>query len=88
MMNKMMLTCEDATYLMSIKSFRKLNLSEALKFRLHLLACIYCRRFNRQNNIIDQGIKDLLHPEHEHLHRLSKEKKEKLQKTIDQLNNK
>ena len=84
MMNKLMLTCEQSTYLMSIKSFRKLKLTEAFKLRMHLLACIYCRRFNRQNKIIDSGIKDLLHPEHEHLHRLSKEKKEEIQKTINQ----
>ncbi|HKJ42383.1 MAG TPA: hypothetical protein VKA27_09825 [Sunxiuqinia sp.] len=88
MMNKLMLTCKEATLLISIKSFRKLNLSEALKLRMHLMACISCRRFNRQNKIIDQGINEALHPEHDHLHRLSKEKKEELQKTISQSNKK
>ena len=75
LMNKLMLSCEDATSLMSIKSFRMLSMKERIKLRMHLWACIYCRRFNVQNEIIDEGIKDLLHPEHNHLHCLSEEKK-------------
>lgn len=84
MMTKLMLSCKEATYLISIKSFRRLRIIESITLRMHLMACIYCRRFNRQNKVIDQGIKDILHPEHEHLHRLSKEKKEELQNTINQ----
>ena len=42
MMTKLMLSCKDATYLISLKSFRKLKFSEALKLRMHLMACVYC----------------------------------------------
>lgn len=82
--SKLMLSCQEATSLIAIKSFRRLRLSEALSLRMHLLSCVYCRRFKRQNKIIDQGIRDVLHPEHEHLHRLSKEKKEKLREMVIQ----
>lgn len=83
--SKLMLSCQEATFLIAIKSFRRLRLSESLSLRMHLLSCVYCRRFKRQNKIIDQGIKDVLHPEHEHLHRLSKEKKKEFQTEINQL---
>lgn len=43
-----MLTCRQATVLISDGQDRKLRLHERLGLRVHLWMCISCRRFNRQ----------------------------------------
>lgn len=84
LMNKLMLSCEDATLLVSIKAFRKLKMMERIQLRLHLLACVYCKRFDKQNHLIDHGINELLKNGHSHLECMPTEKKEALQRAIDQ----
>ncbi len=79
-----MLSCEDATLLVSIKPFRKLKLMERIQLRLHLLACVYCRRFDKQNHLINHGINELLKNGHSHLECMPKEKKEAIQRAVDQ----
>ena len=41
-------SCRDATRLVSQMQDRPLRLSERIKLRLHLLACVACTRFERQ----------------------------------------
>ncbi len=43
-----MLTCREASVLISEARDRKLRLHERLGLRVHLWMCISCRRFNRQ----------------------------------------
>ena len=83
-MNKLMLSCEDATFLITIKPFRKLSLVERIQLRMHLLACIYCDRFNKQNIAIDHGMNELLKHGNSHSKGLSQEKKDTIQDTIKQ----
>jgi len=44
----MMLTCKEATRLVSEGLDRRLGLAERLALRLHLLVCEGCARFRRQ----------------------------------------
>ena len=47
-----MLTCREATRLMSEAQDRELETSERLSLRLHLLACRGCRAYRRQMDFL------------------------------------
>lgn len=49
-----MLSCEQATFLMSQRAERRLRWSEGLKVALHVLMCSGCRLFGRQAAIINR----------------------------------
>jgi hypothetical protein len=58
LMNKIMLTCKQATFYSSIKSFQKLNLVRQIQLKLHFMACKACHDFDHQSQIIDQSLLD------------------------------
>jgi hypothetical protein len=43
-----MISCKEATYLVSLKEEGKLSFSKYLKLELHLAICILCKRFEIQ----------------------------------------
>lgn len=47
-----MLTCKDATRLVSEHQDRALSLRERIGLRMHLWMCVNCRRFERQIGMI------------------------------------
>lgn len=50
-----MLSCKQATQLMSQAGDRRLGLREALQLRLHLLICKACLNYRRQVDFIDRA---------------------------------
>ena len=46
------ISCTQATFLMSKKEEHVLTLGETLHLYIHLLVCEFCRRFKKQTNII------------------------------------
>jgi len=50
-----MLTCKQATQLMSEKQDRELGTPEKISLKFHLLMCNGCRRYDQQMNIIHQA---------------------------------
>ncbi|TAJ13953.1 hypothetical protein DMA11_07110 [Marinilabiliaceae bacterium JC017] len=56
---KIMITCEEATYLISKKQQDKLSHAERLKLFMHLIMCRYCYRFASQVTLITKAIKRL-----------------------------
>ncbi|MDK2124973.1 zf-HC2 domain-containing protein [Parachitinimonas caeni] len=44
----MMLSCKEATRLMSMQMDRELSMGERLQLALHLTACAGCRNFRKQ----------------------------------------
>jgi hypothetical protein len=44
----LMISCKEATYLLSLKEEGKLSLSKYLKLELHLAMCVLCKRFKIQ----------------------------------------
>ncbi len=54
-----MLTCKDASQLISQRLERPLGFREWLGLRLHLLICLYCRRFERQVALMHQALREL-----------------------------
>lgn len=54
-----MLTCKDASHLLSESQERPLTLRERWGLRLHLWMCVSCRRFDRQLSLIRQAMRSL-----------------------------
>lgn len=53
-----MLTCKEATRLVSAAQDRKLGLGERLGLYLHLLICALCRRYARQIALLTRALRD------------------------------
>jgi len=56
---KIMISCHEATYLISKKQEDKLSLTEQMKLSLHLMYCKYCNRFAKQTKQITKSIKEM-----------------------------
>lgn len=54
-----MLTCKDATRLISERQERPLGFRERLGLRMHILMCVYCRRFERQIELMRKAMRVL-----------------------------
>lgn len=52
-----MLTCKGASQLISVRQERPLGFRERWSLRLHLLICVYCRRFARQVDLIHRALR-------------------------------
>ena len=57
-MNKIMLTCLEATKLTVQKSFRELSYTERLQLKMHHSICHACRKFDSQSTFIDHAVKN------------------------------
>lgn len=86
-MDAIMLSCEDATYLITKSEMTKLGCIKRMQLKMHLAGCELCRRFKIQSDFIDENLTNL---ENLNLNNTSsakelpKEKKEELQKLCDQ----
>ena len=58
-----MLTCKDASRLVSESQERSLRFGERWGLRLHLWICVNCRRFERQLHLLRQALRRLARAE-------------------------
>ena len=83
-MRRVMLTCEEATYLSTKKIVEKINLRQTMSLRMHLAACKHCRKYYLQTKIIANNIRHFT----SHglnglpLHRMSDAEKSKLERLL------
>ncbi len=56
---KIMISCHDATFLISKKQEGKLSVSEQMKLSLHLMYCKNCNRLAKQTKQITESIKKM-----------------------------
>jgi hypothetical protein len=82
MMNWIMLSCEEATLLMTKKQLGNFPLLKSMQLRLHLMSCKLCRRFKIQNETIQKFWKEFDNTDHV----LTGEKKEELDHIIQDHN--
>ncbi len=54
-----MLTCMDASHLISESQERKLGFRERMGLKFHLLMCMYCRRFEQQLAFVHRALREL-----------------------------
>jgi len=55
-----MLSCKEATKLMSAAQDRPLSMSEKMQLRIHLMMCAGCVRFREQMDFLRQACKGYL----------------------------
>jgi heterodisulfide reductase subunit B len=83
-MNKIMLTCLQATKLTTQRSFRNLSVTEKLQLKMHHSVCHACRKFDSQNTYIDHAVKNYFHIVEKNSElRLSDERKKNISEVID-----
>ena len=85
LMYKIMLTCKQATFFSSIKSFQKLKLIHRIQLKLHFMVCKDCHEFDHQSQLIDQSMADF-HKNNQLRSEeiLSEEKKSQIIHTVNQ----
>lgn len=78
-----MITCKQATQLISDKLERDLSLWQRLSLTPHLLLCHYCRKYAKQIRFLHDNSHQLdQHIESNHQHTLSPEAKQKLKTAL------
>ena len=64
-MSRQMISCDEASYLVSYRQENRLTLRQAWQLRMHLVTCYLCRRYSAQ---IEQLQKAMDHYRHCTLH--------------------
>lgn len=84
-----MLTCKQATFYSSIKSFKKLSVVHSIQLKLHLMMCKSCHDFDHQTRVIDKSLVDFIKNEQLTSNpSLSDEKKSQIKAAVNQHINK
>ncbi len=53
----MMISCYDATFLISKTEIDRISTKDKINLKLHLMGCKYCRRYKNQVRLISETIK-------------------------------
>jgi len=79
-----MISCDQATYIISKNQHEEITFLTNLKLKLHLLMCLYCRRYNKQIKFLDKIINKIKStPDlNSFQHKLTLEQKERISKSI------
>jgi len=59
LMRKLMLSCVQATFLVTKEMSGTITFWEKIKMQLHLMVCKYCRLFKKQSRFIDDNVEQL-----------------------------
>ncbi len=83
-MDKIMLSCDTATLLITKDEFTRLSCVEQLQLKMHLAGCKFCRRFKKQSEFISYAIRQADRiPEKEGLRlHLTEEQKKKMKEKV------
>lgn len=83
-MRRMMLSCEEATYLSTKKDIEGVSMRNSMILRMHRAACKNCKNYYLQNKMITRNIRYFASKglNGSPLHRLSTRDKSKLQRLI------
>ncbi len=84
-MTRVMLSCDEATFLVTKQEFEKLPCMKRMQLRLHLFSCKLCRNFQEQSQFISEQIRILSNIDTvDSDRRLNEEQKNKLSKVIEE----
>ena len=85
LIHKIILTCKEATFYSSIKSFKKLKLIHRIQLKFHFMVCKSCHDFDHQSKFIDSSLADYYKNGQLHSDEiLSAEKKAQILSTVNQ----
>jgi len=81
---KLLLTCKQASLIISISIDNKLSLSDHLKLKFHFIICDACKRFNQQLRFIKTAIQQIKHQtENDSSIQLSLDAKAKIKSVVE-----
>ncbi len=83
-MDKIMLSCDSATLLITKGEFTRLSCVEKVQLKIHLASCKFCRRFKQQSEFISYTIRQADRiPEKENLRlHLTETQKQQIKKRL------
>lgn len=81
LLHKIMLDCNEATHLVSIKKYHKLSVKQRIQLSLHLMACKLCKDYSDFNDLVDDTMDHVCELDHDK--KMSDEKKQNIQSIID-----
>lgn len=86
-MHRLMYSCEEATFLTSKSMHQKLTFAQKQQLKWHLSMCKYCREYERNIKIINNGAKNINRflQNGDPLYHLSNERKNQIKKTISNI---
>jgi len=73
-----MINCRQATRLISQSMDAKLPWSRRLAMKVHLLYCVWCRRYAAQLKVLRRAAQQLPNPEADPTHKLSDEARKRM----------
>jgi len=76
-----MISCHDASFLISKKEDTRLTFSEKIKLKMHLMGCYLCRRFQKEIAMLSEST-DALAKDHSLKLKLSDKQKHKLAEAL------
>ncbi len=79
---KMMINCEQATYLVDKQQYTSLGFKETFDLKLHLMTCKHCRLYKVESHLMTGNISKMLSSTREEL-KLSEEQKKKILERIE-----
>ena len=56
-MSKLMIACDQASFLISLREDSKLNFKQYMKLKMHLLSCHICRKYAKQIGELSHSMK-------------------------------
>ena len=80
---KLMLDCNEATRLVSIKRYHKLTNWQHIRLSLHLTVCKFCTQFSLFNDLVDESMPHVCSTDQPVVEKLSEEKKEEMAEYIE-----
>lgn len=82
-MNKVMLSCDDATLLLTRREFEPLGTVKSLQLWMHLFTCKLCRNFQTQTEFITDQLRIMSYIDEQNLSRhLTDEQKRRISERI------
>ncbi len=81
-MDKVMLSCDTATYLITRSEYGTISPVKKMQLSMHLAGCKYCRRFAEQSKYISAQLKKVKNPANQSVS-LTNEQKDKLKTAIE-----
>lgn len=52
----LMISCDEATYIISKNQHEKIGIKKWIQLKIHLMMCVYCRRYEKQIRLITKII--------------------------------
>lgn len=82
LMQILMLDCNEATRLTSIKRYQKLTLKQRMQLSVHLMVCQVCKKFSIFSDLVDESMEHVCQAPKEKEYHISDDKKNELESLI------